>query len=97
MNKWIVDNAEDANGFYTLRLADGSEHGNTDEQPIATVYESHHAKQIVREHNAHEALVAAVMKCEVFRRACLDNDICIPSSVDPTDEIKAALSLAGME
>ena len=48
---WIVDPCPDANGFHTIRIADGSEHGNTEEQPIATVFEREIADHIVTTHN----------------------------------------------
>ena len=35
---WTVDAAVDAHGFYTIRRADGSEHGDTVHAPIATVF-----------------------------------------------------------
>ena len=35
----VVDNCPDAKGFMTLRWADGSDNGNTDVQPIATIYD----------------------------------------------------------
>ena len=35
---WYVDSCLDANGFFTIRRFDGTEHGNTQEQPIATVF-----------------------------------------------------------
>ena len=35
----VVDDALDANGNATLRWADGSDNGNTDVQPIATIYD----------------------------------------------------------
>lgn len=37
---WTVDECEDANGNLTIRPSDGSRNGNTERQPIATVYGS---------------------------------------------------------
>lgn len=50
-NMWTVDECPDAYGHWTIRIADGTPNGNTDEQPIATVYNLENAKQIVQEHN----------------------------------------------
>ena len=50
MNKaqqWTVDACEDANGFSTLRVYDGGEHGDTSQEPIATVYIEENAQRIV--------------------------------------------------
>lgn len=49
--KWVVDECEDASGNYTIRLDDGTPNGNTEEPPIATVYNSVMAEFIVAEHN----------------------------------------------
>jgi len=51
MNNWIVDPCPDANGYWTIRIDDGSEHGDTEEQPIATVYDLKDAEQIVSVNN----------------------------------------------
>lgn len=42
----IVDQCEDAQGNITIRKNDGSENGDTDSQPVATVYEPEYAKII---------------------------------------------------
>jgi hypothetical protein len=49
--KWVVDESRDADGFFTIRIADGTKNGDTDSQPIATVYNKQAAKAIVNEHN----------------------------------------------
>ncbi len=53
--KWIVDAIPDANGSWTIRFTDENVkhdvNGDTDEQPIATVYELAYAERIVKEHN----------------------------------------------
>lgn len=36
---WKVDECADANGFATIRPDDGSANGDTDAQPLATVYD----------------------------------------------------------
>ena len=50
--KWVVDDCPDANGFHTIRIADGTVHGNTEEEPIATVYDEAMAQYIVAHHNS---------------------------------------------
>lgn len=35
---WQCDDCLSANGFTTINRADDTPHGNTDEQPVATVY-----------------------------------------------------------
>ncbi len=50
--KWVVDDCPDANGFSTIRIADGTVHGNTEEEPIATVYDEEMAQYIVAHHNS---------------------------------------------
>jgi hypothetical protein len=66
LTPWQVDSVPDANGFSTLRRADDSEHGDTDSEPIATVYKEDDAEQIVRCVNSHEALVAALREAHQF-------------------------------
>ena len=57
---WTVDAAPDANGYFTIREADGSEHGNTDVEPIATVYEEKRAALIVRAVNTFDEACATI-------------------------------------
>ena len=47
-----VDGCADANGFITIRRADGTDNGDTEHQPIATVFRSEDAEFIVRACNA---------------------------------------------
>ncbi len=49
--KWIVDPACDAYGNWTIRVDDGTAHGNTEEEPVATVYGLALAQHIVATHN----------------------------------------------
>lgn len=49
---WIVDPCPDAYGNWTIRLDDGSENGDTDSNPVATVYSENVADSIVLSHNA---------------------------------------------
>ena len=41
--RWTMDKCPDAHGFSTIRPSDGSINGDTDAQPIATVYRPDHA------------------------------------------------------
>lgn len=49
--KWVVDECQDANGYWTIRISDGTANGDMDKEPIATVYSEKVAKSIVDEHN----------------------------------------------
>lgn len=51
IRKLIVDDCPDADGHHTIRFDDGTIHGNTEEEPIATVYDLSIAKKIVEAHN----------------------------------------------
>jgi hypothetical protein len=51
--KLQVDECPDANGFTTIRRYDGTSSGDTEAQPIATVYNSKDAQLIVRACNAY--------------------------------------------
>ncbi len=55
-----VDPICDADGFCTIRIDDGSEHGDTSEQPIATVYTDHDAALITRCYNAYPVMLDAL-------------------------------------
>jgi hypothetical protein len=48
---WIVDECPDANGNWTIRLANGTENGDTTSEPVATVYGLALAEHIVSLHN----------------------------------------------
>ena len=48
---WIVDNCPDANGNWTIRLDNGTENGDTESEPVATVYGLALAEHIVTMHN----------------------------------------------
>ncbi len=50
---WVIDSCPDANGYWTIRNDDGSIHGDTNSEPIATVYDHDVAVQIVQQHNTH--------------------------------------------
>ena len=56
---WTVDDCPDADGYDTIRLADGTLNGNTEAQPIATAY-------------SHAALIAAAPALLEALRSCLD-------------------------
>ena len=57
---FVLDECRDAQGAYTLRLADGTANGNTEACPIATVYQDHNAAHIVHCVNTYPALLAAL-------------------------------------
>lgn len=48
---WVVDSCRDNRGYSTIRVADGSPHGDTTVEPLATVYDVTIAAQIVALHN----------------------------------------------
>jgi len=57
---WTVDDCPDADGYDTIRLADGTLNGNTEAQPIATAY-------------SHSALIAAApAMLEALRKLSAD-------------------------
>ena len=56
----VLDECRDAQGAYTLRLADGTANGDTKACPIATVYQDHNAAHIVHCVNTYPALLAAL-------------------------------------
>ena len=62
---WIDDACLDAQGFVTIRRADGIEHGDTETAVIATVYDADTAAFIVTACNAHEELLAACQHAAV--------------------------------
>lgn len=47
LNLLIVDPIPDANGFYTIRWDNGTENGDTEQQPVATAYNFENAQYIV--------------------------------------------------
>jgi hypothetical protein len=58
----VADACLDADGFVTIRHADGTPNGDTDAQPVATVYDEDQANRIVRAVNSHEALVDVLVE-----------------------------------
>lgn len=48
---YVVDECPDANGHWTIRYADGSANGDTEREPIATVYNREDAENLVIVHN----------------------------------------------
>lgn len=57
---WKVDECADANGFATIRPDDGSANGDTDAQPLATVYDWNAARIMA----AAPAMLAALEASE---------------------------------
>jgi len=45
--EWITDECYDANGFVTVRLADGTSNGDTESQPVATFHQVDDAHRAV--------------------------------------------------
>ena len=71
----VLDECRDAQGAYTLRLADGTANGDTKACPIATVYQDHNAAHIVHCVNTYPALLAALRECITEEGAyCLNHD-----------------------
>jgi len=62
--RWQADECPDANGFTTIRRWDGSPTGDTDRQPIATVYEATNVPVIEAAHD----LLASL--CEYLQETC---------------------------
>ena len=60
LTPWHMDECEDAAGFCTIRRHDGTQNGDTDGQPIATVYQPEDAEMIVCAVNAHAETLAAL-------------------------------------
>ena len=46
LTDWTVDVELDANQYSTIRIANGTCYGDTEREPIATVYDADHAKMI---------------------------------------------------
>lgn len=84
---WIDDECISMGGFVTIRRADGSPNGDTEEQPIATVYGQEDAAFIVRACNSFEALVEALRDIEKDIKAITDRASCAPHD-DPDEASK---------
>lgn len=64
LGRLVVDPAPDARGFWTVRHADGSEHGDTDAQPVATFYDQNIADRMVHDHNGRLSGSAIIQELE---------------------------------
>lgn len=64
---WTVDAAEDAFGNLTIRLADGTEHGDTEADPIAMIYDYANARLIAAAPDLLEALEALAIEAHELR------------------------------
>jgi len=69
--QWTADEHHDAYGWITIRLADGTDSGNLDAEPIATVYDQADADRIILAVNAHDDLLAA---CRLALRCAKGRD-----------------------
>lgn len=86
---WTVDVAPDAGGFSTVRPDNGTCYGDTDQQPIATVYELDHAGLIAA---APDLLLAAE---EYLRLECDPAHAEGSMSLDyARDDLRAAIARA---
>jgi len=85
---WIVDPISDANGFHSIRIDDGTENGDTDAQPVATVYKEEDAQKIVNSHNKHFTWSEKISLFEIARLALQDADFfdMVAEEADISDE-----------
>jgi type VI protein secretion system component VasF len=67
MSGWTADECVDARGFTTIRPSDGSANGDTDVEPIATVYREADAPLIA----AAPDLLASLQELHAFAAACM--------------------------
>lgn len=58
--KWIVDPCREGGGGWTVRVDNGSDCGDINQDPIATFNDRDDADRCVLAHNAHNDLVAAL-------------------------------------
>ena len=86
-DKYIIDEVEDAYGNLTIRAVDGTPNGDTEQQPIATVYGAEHADLIIKAVNSHDALVAAIEKLYSY----IDYVTFVNERTDEADFIDAIL------
>ena len=78
---WTVDECTDAKGFYTIRFADGTKHGDTEAyHPIATVYSEHFAHLIVQAVNHHATMVELLREAAMDAYVRDDGKIVLPST-----------------
>lgn len=68
--KWQVDSSNKMYGYFTIRHFDGSPNGNTQEQPIATVFTEQDAIEIVDLHN--KALVLESDRLNEREKSCTE-------------------------
>lgn len=50
-HEWAIDKWPDDDGNWTIRIVDGSPNGNTEVEPVATIYGLALAERIVYLHN----------------------------------------------
>lgn len=58
LRQWTFDECEDANGYMTIRIANGTPNGDTEAMPIATVYDLSAAALIAAAPDLHRTLSA---------------------------------------
>ena len=81
----FVDCAVDGYGNYTIRLDDATEHGNTDEDVIATAYKVDDAERLVACWNSHDDLLEALETLSSWPRKSETANGALSS--DPTEGI----------
>lgn len=91
---WTVDECEDANGNLTIRPSNGSRNGNTERQPIATVYGSAPSANLMAAAPAMLAALREVEKCPhamvaLARMGAIEGD-----GRNYASEVRAAIALA---
>ena len=102
-----VDTCPDARDYSTIRFADGSEHGNIEDWPIATVYAEEYANVLAAAPELYEALrvvqtalVNLQQKCDEYDTYLVDG---IPVPLQDAAEaaspalVRGAAALAKVE
>ena len=92
---WTVDDCPDADGYDTIRLADGTLNGNTEAQPIATAYS--HAALIAAAPAMLEALKAVeseITRLERISKQAFSIDEVHPAVGRVADATRAAIAAA---
>ncbi len=94
-----VDPCSDSRNFYTVRFADGSEHGDTTREPVATFYTPLHvARKIVEACNAYDTLRADNARLlDMIEEVCISDEQLKPEYRMPEclrDKLESTLTTA---
>jgi len=73
---WIADECCAFSGHVTIRMADGTPNGDTDRQPIATVYDAADAPMVAAAPDAIAALRALLLQC-IQSGVVFERDDCV--------------------